>query len=64
VSPFLGYVIISKNHNGPTKSSLIVEKFAQSGHPSGNKRTSLFVFSILSEKSRRIDAQVGGLEAG
>jgi len=40
---FLGYFIISKNRNGPTKSSLIVEKFtksslfvekfAQSGHP-------------------------------
>jgi hypothetical protein len=24
----MGYFFVSKNHNGPTKSSLIVEKFA------------------------------------
>ncbi len=36
VSPFLGYFFISKNHNEPTKSSLYVDKIAQSGHPTSN----------------------------
>ncbi len=31
-----GDFIVSKNHNEPTKSSLIVEKIAQSGHQSGH----------------------------
>jgi hypothetical protein len=30
----LGNFFIQKNPNEPTKSSLTVEKFAQSGHPS------------------------------
>jgi hypothetical protein len=29
--------LVSKNHNEPAKSSLIVEKIAQSGHPTEDK---------------------------
>jgi hypothetical protein len=32
----LGHFFVSKNPNEPTKSSLTVKKFAQSGHPTPN----------------------------
>jgi hypothetical protein len=32
-----GDFLVSKNHNEPTKSSQIVEKITQSGHPTADK---------------------------